>query len=115
LEDAEAAVAQGQACASPDDAYSQGILKAVQAKIDARAGRAESAETLAREAVAAVADTDFLFLQAFTAAALGEVLLLVGRSDEAVVALDDAVAFAERKGHAVGAEQARALRASAAG
>jgi class 3 adenylate cyclase/tetratricopeptide (TPR) repeat protein len=115
LEDAEAAVAQGQASASPDDAYSQGILKAVQAKIDAGAGRAESAETLAREAVAAVADTDFLFLQAFTAAALGEVLLLLGRGDEAVVALDEAVALAERKGHAVGAEQARALQASAAG
>jgi hypothetical protein len=32
-----------------------------------------------------------------------------------VVALDEAVALAEGKGHAVGAEQARALQASAAG
>jgi class 3 adenylate cyclase/tetratricopeptide (TPR) repeat protein len=112
LDDAAAAVAQGQASASPDDAYSQGILKAVQAKVDARAGRAETAETLAREAVAAVAETDFLFLQAFTAAALGEVLAVIGRPEEAAAALDEAVALAERKGHAVGVEQAQAMRAS---
>jgi class 3 adenylate cyclase/tetratricopeptide (TPR) repeat protein len=115
LADAEAAVSLGQASASPDDAYSQGILKAVQAKIDARAGRAESAEKLAREAAAAVAETDFLFLQAFTAMALGEVLTLLGRGEEAAQALDEAIAFAERKGHAVGVEQARALHSSIAG
>ncbi len=115
LDDAEAAIAQGQASASPDDAYSQGILKAVQAKVDARAARAESAEKLAREAVAAVAETDFLFLQAFAAAALGEVLLLLGRGEEAATALEEAIAFAEQKGHAVGVQQARALQASIAG
>jgi class 3 adenylate cyclase/tetratricopeptide (TPR) repeat protein len=115
LDEAAAAVSLGQASAGPDDAYSQGLLKAVQAKIDARAGRGDSAEQLAREAVAAVAETDFLFLQAFTAMALGEVLMLLGRADAAEVALDKAIALAERKGHAVTAERARALLASVAG
>jgi class 3 adenylate cyclase/Flp pilus assembly protein TadD len=114
LAEAEAAVAKGQGCAGSDDAYSQGLLKAVQAKIDARAGRGESAEQLARDAVAAVAETDFLFLQAFTAMALGEVLMLLGRADEAEVTLDEAIAVAERKGHAVTARQARALQTSVA-
>jgi tetratricopeptide (TPR) repeat protein len=115
LAEAEAVVAKGQGFAGSDDAYSQGLLKAVQAKIDARAGREESAEQLAREAVAAVAETDFLFLQAFTAVALGEVLGLLGRGNEATEALDEAIAIAEKKGHAVVVEQARALRSSIAG
>ena len=114
LAEAEAVVAKGQGFAGSDDAYSQGLLKAVQAKIDARAGRGESAEQLAREAVAAVAETDFLFLQAFTAVALGEVLGVLGRGNEATEALDEAIAFAEKKGHAFGVEQARALYSSIA-
>jgi tetratricopeptide (TPR) repeat protein len=115
LDEAEEAVSQGQASASPDDAYSQGILKAVQGKVDARAGRGQSAEKLAREAVAAVAETDFLFLQAFTATALGEVLLLLGRGEEAAEVLAEAIGFAKKKGHVLGARHARALRASVAG
>jgi class 3 adenylate cyclase/tetratricopeptide (TPR) repeat protein len=114
LEDAAEAVSVGQESASPDDAYSQGLLKAVQAKVDARDGRVESAEQLARDAVAAVAETDFLFLQAFTAMALGEVLMLLGRTDEADAALEEAIAIAERKGHAVTARKARALQTSGA-
>jgi class 3 adenylate cyclase/tetratricopeptide (TPR) repeat protein len=114
LAEAREVVAKGQGFAGSDDAYSQGLLKAVQAKVDARAGRVESAEQLAREAVAAVAETDFLFLQAFTAMALGEVLMLLGRPDEADAALEEAIAIAERKGHAVTAGKARALQTSGA-
>jgi tetratricopeptide (TPR) repeat protein len=95
--------------AGSDDAYSQGLLRSVNAKILARRGEADEAERLGREAVEIAKATDFLFLQALTLASLGEALLLVGRRDEAERVLADAVRVCERKGFVVGAKRAREL------
>ena len=118
---AEALYAQGrdeeaeefiQVCAETagsDDAYSQGLLRSVRAKILARRGEADEAERLGREAVEISEATDFLFLQAFTLASLGEALLLVGRRDDGERVLADSIRVCEQKGFVVGAKRAREL------
>ncbi len=108
-EEADEIVTVGEETAGSEDAYSQALLRSVRAKSRARRGRAEEAEPLAREAIALLEPTDFLFLQAFTRASLGEVLLLTGRLDEGAAELEVAARLAETKGYVVGARSAREL------
>jgi tetratricopeptide (TPR) repeat protein len=108
-EDADDTVTVGEETAGSEDAYSQALLRSVRAKTLARRGRSDEAEPLAREAVALLEPTDFLFLQAFARASLGEVLLATGRRLEGAEELAAAVGVAEAKGHLVAAEAARAL------
>ena len=111
-DEAEEVVTVGEETAGSEDAYSQALLRSVRAKALARRGRAEDAEPLAREAIAFLEPTDFLFMQAFAQTSLGEVLLLTGRRDEAEAELGAAAALAEAKGYTVGARQTRALLAA---
>lgn len=110
LEDAEEFVRVSEESAGSEDAYSQALLRTVRAKILAREGKAREAETVAREAVAIAQATDFTFLQVMTLIALGEVLEMAGKSDEAGAALDGIVRICDQKGFTVGTELARALR-----
>ena len=84
------------------------LWRQVRAKVLARRGEHAEAERLAREAVAIGDETDMLNAQGDANADLAEVLLLAGRADEAVAALEQAVERYERKGNLVSAQRARA-------
>jgi tetratricopeptide (TPR) repeat protein len=75
----------------------------VRAKALARLGRFEEAERLAREAVAILADTDYVNAHADTVADLGEVLLHAGRPSDAVTAVREAIHLYELKGNVASA------------
>src|SRR5262245_44932576 len=108
--EAEAFVELGENTAGSDDAYSQGLLRSVRAKILAREGQLDQAVDVARQAVAIAEPTDFLFLQAFVLDGLGQVLQLSGLPDEADAALAEAVRVCEEKGFVVGARSAQGRR-----
>jgi len=81
--------------------------RAALAKVRARGGAFEEAESLAREAVDLVSTTDALNQQGNVYLALGEVLRLAGRREEASAAFAAAVEAFERKGNVVSARRAR--------
>lgn len=109
-EEAKAFVQLGEETAGSDDAYSQGLLRCVRAKILARTGQPEEAVRVARQAVAIAEPTDFLFLQSFVLDGLGEVLQLAGFPDEADATLTEVVRVCEEKGFVVGARKAEGRR-----
>ena len=83
--------------------------RAARAKVLAGCGQTSQAETLAREAVALAAESDFLVLRGDTLMDLAEVLRLVGRPSEAAPAVEEALRLYEQKGNTVSAGRARAL------
>jgi len=91
-----------------DDAFTQLVWRQVRAKVLARRGQHAESERLAREAVAIGEGTEFVTGQGDANADLAEVLLLGGRRDEAVAALETAIERYERKGNLVSAQRARA-------
>lgn len=80
------------------------------ARIRARQGLFEEAESLAREARRLVETTDALNQQGKVLLALGEVLQQAGRTEEAAAAVDAALDAFERKGNVVSAARAREIR-----
>jgi class 3 adenylate cyclase/tetratricopeptide (TPR) repeat protein len=110
-EEAEDALRSAEETAGSEDAYAQGLLRIVKAKILARAGQANVAEALARRAVDIVETTDFPFLHTFVLTGLAEVMRRNGLEAEADEALARAIEAAERKGFLVGVERARAVSA----
>ena len=82
------------------------------AKVLARRGEQQEAERLAREAVAIAETTDDISGQGDVYADLAEVLVLGGKHDEAIAALEQALARYERKGNLVSAERVRTRLAS---
>jgi chaperonin cofactor prefoldin len=84
------------------------LWRQVKAKVLARRGKGMEAERLAEEAVAIGEATDMLDSQADLYADLGEVFVLTGKPDEALVALEQALERYERKGNLVSAQRARA-------
>ena len=83
--------------------------ESTRAKVLAGCGQTSQAESLAREAVALAAESDFLVLRGDTLMDLAEVLRLVGRPSEAVPAVEEALRLYEQKGNTVSAARARAL------
>jgi class 3 adenylate cyclase/tetratricopeptide (TPR) repeat protein len=96
-----------------DDVSTQALVWAVRAKILARRDLAEEAEAMAREAVALAGDTEFVDLRAETLLALGEVLQLADRRDDAVAAIRGALDLWQTKGNVVFAGRARRLLSEA--
>ena len=90
------------------EVVTQMLWRQIRAKVLARRGDHPEAERLAREAVAMGEDTESLNGQGDAHADLGEVLLLGGQRDGAVVALEQAVERYESKGNLVSAQRARA-------
>jgi tetratricopeptide (TPR) repeat protein len=88
----------------PEDADAQIGWRRVRAKALARRGKLDEAERLARDAVAAVSDTDCLPLHASALADLGEVLKLAGKPAEATAAREEAVRLHRRKGDVASAD-----------
>jgi tetratricopeptide (TPR) repeat protein len=95
-----------------DDLYTQVRVRSGRAMLLARRGRGVEAEALAREAVTLAAETEFVDLRGDSLLALGEVLLLVGRTDQAVEAVHRARTLWEAKGNVAYAARASALLSS---
>jgi tetratricopeptide (TPR) repeat protein len=96
----------------PEDVDGQAQWRRVRAKILARRGELEEAESLAREAVTiASATADILDLRAEAFADLGDVLGLADRLEESRAAFAEAMRLYEAKGNVVGAGRVRALLA----
>jgi class 3 adenylate cyclase/tetratricopeptide (TPR) repeat protein len=91
------------------DIYSHAQLRAVRAKVRARAGESESADRLSSEAVALADTTDFLHLRWHTRVSRAETLAALGRADDSRTILEEAIAIADLKGSPVAANRARAL------
>jgi tetratricopeptide (TPR) repeat protein len=97
------------AWAMRDDLDSQTGALGVRARVLARRGELEAAETAARDEVALSKASDNLKLRADALVNLALVLEHAGRADEAADALNAALALYERKGNIAGASRARAL------
>jgi len=107
LEEAYAWAGRAAELGASDDAFTQMLWRQVRAKVLARQDDTAEAERLAREAVAIGADTDMLNEQGDTYADLAAVLLLAGKTGEAVAALEHALARYERKGNLVSTQRTR--------
>jgi class 3 adenylate cyclase/tetratricopeptide (TPR) repeat protein len=92
---------------APTDVDAQAGWRRVRAKALARLGRFEEAERLAREAVAILADKDYVNAHADTVADLGEVLLHAGRPSDAATAVREAIHLYELKGNVASASALR--------
>ncbi len=107
LDEAEAWADRAAELGASDDALSAMPWRQVKAKVLARQGETVEAERLARKAVAIGEDTDRLNEQGDTYADLAEVLLLAGKTGEAVAALEQALERYERKGNRVSTQRAQ--------
>jgi DNA-binding SARP family transcriptional activator/tetratricopeptide (TPR) repeat protein len=108
-EEAERLTETAENLAAPDDVHAQARWRAVRAKTFARRGDLEQAERLARQAVALSAETDGIELQGGSRMDLAHVLLLAGRSAEAVAPAQEALGLYQRKENTVMAAEARAF------
>jgi class 3 adenylate cyclase/tetratricopeptide (TPR) repeat protein len=106
LDEADDWAERASGLGASDDAMTQMLWRQVRAKVLARR-RDDDAEPLAREAVAIGEGTDMLNFQGDAYADLGEVLLLAGKPDEAVAALERAAERYERKGNLVSTRRAQ--------
>jgi tetratricopeptide (TPR) repeat protein len=106
--DAERYAALAERITPPDDVSGVSLWRSVRAKLAAREGNFESAETLAREAAALLEHSDALDPRGKTLLDLAEVLALVGRREEAADEARRALELFETKGNLVAAEWARA-------
>ncbi|HEY7281391.1 MAG TPA: adenylate/guanylate cyclase domain-containing protein [Actinomycetota bacterium] len=111
-DEADAFVLESEHAAGGGDIYSQGLFRAVRAKILSARGDSEAAVATAREAVAVADHSDFVFLQVMTRTALGNVLDAAHRSDEADPVFSEAAARCDGIGFRVAAEAARSLQRS---
>jgi tetratricopeptide (TPR) repeat protein len=93
--------------AADGDLSAQVVGKGVHAKLLARQGRGDEAESLAREAVDLAAKTDLLTHHGEAFLDLAEVLELDGQPTEAETALRAGLELFERKGDLVSAERTR--------
>jgi class 3 adenylate cyclase/tetratricopeptide (TPR) repeat protein len=92
--------------AAADDLSAQVEWRGVSAKLLAQRGRYAEAETLAREAVELVAQTDFLRSHGDALLDLGDVLALGGQLEKASTAFRDGLELYEEKGDTVMAGRA---------
>jgi tetratricopeptide (TPR) repeat protein len=94
-----------------DDLASQILWRTTHAKVLARRGEFEEAETVAREAIRLAEATDAIQTHADALLDLAEVIRLAGRPDEAVPFVQEALRLYAKKGVLPAAEKARTLLA----
>jgi tetratricopeptide (TPR) repeat protein len=97
------------AIAAVDDLDSQPRSRAARARVLATRGELDEALDLLHEAVELVEPIDFTELKGYVHEVLGEVLVRAGRTEDATVAVEQAIAFYEQKGNVVSAERSRAV------
>jgi len=113
LEQAEAFTRVSEEVAAPDDVASQSLWRSVRGRILARRGEAAEGEALSRAALDAMRISDEPDARAEALLALGEVLELAGRPDEASAAAREALGIFEAKGNVVSAARAKDRLAAA--
>lgn len=92
---------------APADREWQVKRRGIRARLLAESGEPQKAVSLAREAVALAADSDFLWLHANVLTDLAATLRAAGQPEEARAADDDATRLHQRKGNLVSARVAR--------
>jgi tetratricopeptide (TPR) repeat protein len=97
LDEAEAIAMEARAIVTADDFDAQFRAQAAFARVRLAQGHNDEAEHFAREALAAVAKTDLIVLEAEAQQVLGETLAAAGRGAEASNALERALRLYERK------------------
>jgi tetratricopeptide (TPR) repeat protein len=97
--------------AAVDDLDSQPRWRTARARVLSARGEHDEALALLDEAVALVEPIDFLELKGFVYDVLAEALARVDRTDEAVRAIEQAIAFHEQKGNVVSAARSRSVLA----
>ncbi len=108
-EEAASLTAVSERTATPEDAYSEVVWRGTRARVVARDGRLELAESLAREAVELAERTDGPNLQADALVDLADVLGRARGPAAAVSPLRRAESLYAAKGNVVGATEARRL------
>jgi tetratricopeptide (TPR) repeat protein len=98
-----------RAIASLDDFDGQARWRAAKARVLSFRGAHDEALEVVGEAVALVEPRDFLDLKGYVHDVLAEVLERAGREDEAIAAVERAIASYEEKGNVVSAARSRAV------
>ena len=99
---------ESRSIAARDDLDSQPRWRVARARVLGKRAQNDEALALLDEAVALVEPLDFLELKGFVHDVLAEVLLGVGRAEEAAAAIERAITFHEQKGNVVSAARSRA-------
>jgi ATP/maltotriose-dependent transcriptional regulator MalT len=107
LDEAEAYIVRSREMAAEDDFASQALWRTVQARVLAHRGDLGDALTLADEAAAITARTDYLDWQGQGHEVRGDVLAAAGRAHDARRAYETALERFERKGNVVAAARVR--------
>jgi thioredoxin-like negative regulator of GroEL len=89
------------------DVLPRAEARSLEGRIAARAGEANRAEQLGREAVAIMSSTDLLHHRGVISMDLAEILITIGRAEAAVEPLEAAIELLEKKGSVVSAARAR--------
>ncbi len=113
-EEADQLSRESEQAARANDIHSHIVWRTVRATVLANRGELDAAETLAREAVAFAAGSDFLDSHGDALTDLAAVLVIADRPSEARSALERAVGLYELKGNALSAARTRALLTSLA-
>jgi class 3 adenylate cyclase/tetratricopeptide (TPR) repeat protein len=98
-QEAEKALRTAEETGAQDDVYTQVGLKAARARLLARSGALADAESMAREAVRDAEAVEYSDLVSTAHLALGDVLRLAGRLDEAAREWRAMIAFEEARGN----------------
>jgi len=110
-DDAAEFAMESRAISAADDLDAQPRWRAALARVLSRRGEHVQAEELAREAVELVDPIDLLLLKGTVYDTLAEVLSGAGKAEEALTAVEQAIAVHEQKGNLVDAERSRAVLA----
>jgi tetratricopeptide (TPR) repeat protein len=106
-DEAEEWTRRSEQLSSPEDVLSHALWRATRAKVVARRGDPDEALRLSTESVDWARRSDSLFLLGDCLFARGEVLRLLGHSNEARPVLEEALAVYERKGIVPSIERTR--------
>ena len=112
-EEAYEATELSERAAARDDFDSQVRWRCVRAKLLARQGEISVAETMAREAIQSIEDTDLVDLYADALSDLAAIYGMSGRIEEQMTCLRDALRVYEARENVVGADRARSLLGAA--
>ena len=112
IDDAEQYVDLAREAVIADDVSGQAVWRIAAARVVARRGSTDEAVELAEEATTMLADSEELMTLSPSLVHQAEVLELAGRKTEAVAALHEAIAAAERKGSLVDVSLAEARLAA---
>lgn len=99
-----------ESISAEDDVDSQALWRSIRAPMIARAGERGQAESMARQAVELLGESDATEMRADTLAELAAVLEICGRQQEACKVMDDAIGLYKVKGDIVSERRARSFR-----